>query len=110
MRIVIAVLLAWALSGCANNELIVLLPDEDGKVGALDVTNKGGTVELNQALAAARAGEDSVQKAKVTQDQVQQTFGAALAAEPPAPVAVWYGMPAPPPPGPGPEQAGMVLV
>ena len=87
MRIVIAVLLAWALSGCANNELIVLLPDEDGKVGALDVTNKGGTVELNQALAAARAGEDSVQKAKVTQDQVQQTFGAALAAEPPAPVS-----------------------
>lgn len=87
MRLALIVILAWSLAGCAKNELIVLLPDENGKVGALDVSNKGGTVALTEALAAARAGEDGVEATKVSQDEVQKTFAAALAAEPPAPVS-----------------------
>ena len=87
MRLALIVILAWSLAGCAKNELIVLLPDENGEVGALDVSNKGGTVALTKALAAARAGEDSVEATKVSQDEVQKTFAAALAAEPPAPVS-----------------------
>jgi len=87
MRLALIVILAWSLAGCAKNELIVLLPDENGEVGALDVSNKGGTVALTKALAAARAGEDSVEASKVSQDEVQKTFAAALAAEPPAPVS-----------------------
>ena len=87
MRLALIVILAWSLAGCAKNELIVLLPDENGEVGALDVSNKGGTVALTEALAAARAGEDSVEATKVSQDEVQKTFAAALAAEPPAPVS-----------------------
>ena len=87
MRLALIVILACSLAGCAKNELIVLLPDENGEVGALDVSNKGGTVALTEALAAARAGEDSVEATKVSQDEVQKTFAAALAAEPPAPVS-----------------------
>ena len=87
MRLALIVILAWSLAGCAKNELIVLLPDENGEVGALDVSNKGGTVALTKALAAARAGEDSVEATRVSQDEVQKTFAAALAAEPPAPVS-----------------------
>lgn len=87
MRLALIVILAWSLAGCAKNELIVLLPDENGEVGALDVSNKGGTVALTEALAAARAGEDSVEATRVSQDEVQKTFAAALAAEPPAPVS-----------------------
>lgn len=87
MRLALIVILAWSLAGCAKNELIVLLPDENGEVGALDVSNKGGTVALTEALAAARAGEDSVEATKVSQDEVQKTLAAALAAEPPAPVS-----------------------
>ena len=75
------------LSGCANSELVVLLEGEDGEVGELDVTSEGNTVSLSQPLAAARAGGTGVEAAKISADEVQSNFGAALNAEPAAPTS-----------------------
>ncbi len=84
--------IALILGGCAtpNRDLIVLLPDKDGKVGTVVVQNpKGGTV-LNTAYATARTAPDgSIQSGKATRDEVKEmgAFGGALGAQPPRPIS-----------------------
>ena len=79
-----------AIAGCAtpSRDLIVLLPDRDGKVGTVVVQNpKGGTV-LNSAYAAARSSSDGgVQRGTASQNEVKEVFGGALAAQPPRPIS-----------------------
>ena len=83
-------LIALILGGCAapNRDLIVLLPDKDGKVGTVVIQNpKGGTV-LNTAYATARTAPDgSIQSSKATQGEVKDVFGGALGAQPPRPIS-----------------------
>ena len=86
-RVLSLAVVLLTLSGCANSELVVLLEGEDGKVGELDVTSEGDTVSLSQPLAAARAGGTGVEAAKISADEVQSNFGAALNAEPAAPTS-----------------------
>jgi outer membrane protein OmpA-like peptidoglycan-associated protein len=70
-------------------EMVVLLPDADGKVGTIVVeTDKGRQVVLNSAYATARADPaGSVRRETVKQEEVRRTFGPALAAQPPKPVS-----------------------
>jgi len=78
---------AVVLSGCAS-ELVVLLPDEGGKVGAVDVRGGSGTVTLDTAYAGTRSGfMGGVNPVSVEETQVRTDFAAALAAVPPAPVS-----------------------
>ncbi len=50
-RQLLAVLLAAALAGCAApRTTVVLLPDEDGHVGAVSVSGAGGSRQLEQAF------------------------------------------------------------
>ena len=85
LHAVAALALVVLLSGCASTELVVLLPDESGKVGQLDVTSDGATVALDKALSAARAGGTSLEQATVSDAEVKASFGAALDAAPAAP-------------------------
>lgn len=67
-----------------KQNLIVLLPETDGKVGRVTVTNQAGTVQLEHPYAAARAENSSVAPEAVTIDEgrVRQLFGGVLDALP----------------------------
>jgi len=79
--------LAWAvlLSACSTTkELVVLLPGEDGKVGAVAIEEKQRTTILDTPLAAARIDtQGRVKKDTLTEEEVKRTFSQALAAQPP---------------------------
>jgi len=80
---------ALILGGCATRQdLVVLLPDKDGKVGTVIVQNpKGGTV-LNSAYASARTATDGgMRRDTASESEVKEVFGAALAAQPPRPIS-----------------------
>jgi len=69
-------------------ERIVLLPDADGRTGAVIVTTAGGETVLDKPYTAADVyAHGKVERADETRDSVQSRFGLALAAMPPAPVS-----------------------
>ena len=71
-----------------RDDLVVLLPDQDGKTGALSVTHAGTERVLDTPRAAARITEEGrIVTGIATPEEVQQAFGAALAAQPPRPVS-----------------------
>ena len=81
-------LAALLLAACATPDHIVLLPDDQGKVGKLNVGNEGGETLLDSAYATADARSGSkAERGSTTAAQVRQDFGAVLDALPPAPVS-----------------------
>lgn len=80
---------AVLLGACAtNSDLVVLVPDPDGKVGTVVVTGAQGAATLNQAYAAARVEEGRVaQPETVNEGEIKAIFGGALAAQPARPVS-----------------------
>src|SRR5262245_50652089 len=72
----------------AREDLVVLLPDKDGKTGALSVTHAGAERVLDTPLAAARIKDEGpIETGTSTPDEVKRTFGDALAAQPLRPVS-----------------------
>lgn len=71
----------------AGQEMVVLLPDAEGKVGTVIVeTEKGEQVVLNSAYATARVDPaGSVRQETAKEPEVKQTFQAAVAAQPAKP-------------------------
>lgn len=85
-RFLVALLLI-ALAGCATKPqgTVVLLPDAQGKDTAVVVKQGGGELLLDKPYAAADLTDKGPLKATSSAEQVQQRFGAALAARPAAP-------------------------
>lgn len=84
-------LMLCLLPACSrlNDNLFVLLEDADGKVGAIEVSNAKGsqTIEqTGQAVALRSANSTPSGTFEVSQDDINERFGAALAAEPEPPV------------------------
>ena len=80
--------LALLLAACAGADRIVLLPDDQGKVGKLNVGNAGGDTLLDSAYATASAsGSHKAEAGHTDADTVHQEFGTVLAALPLAPVS-----------------------
>jgi outer membrane protein OmpA-like peptidoglycan-associated protein len=73
------------LTGCySTKEWVVLLPGEDGQVGAVAVKGKEHTEILDAPLTSAVIDtRGQVKRRAVDETQVQETFGRALAAQPP---------------------------
>lgn len=71
-----------------SQEMVVLLPDAEGKVGTIVVeTEKGERVVLNSAYATARVDPaGTVRRETAKEPEVRQAFQAAVAAQPPKPV------------------------
>src|SRR5258708_32666641 len=85
-----ALLASLVLGGCAtpSQELVVLLPDKEGKVGTVVVQGQKGKTVLNTAYASARTTSDGgVQRGTASQSEVKDVFGSALAAQPPRPIS-----------------------
>jgi outer membrane protein OmpA-like peptidoglycan-associated protein len=84
------ILAALLANGCASNRnLIVLLPDNTGHVGEVQITNKNGSQVVSKAWHASQIqGADAAPGTAVSigEEEVDRIFGAALKAlpEPPA--------------------------
>jgi len=77
------------LAACSTTKtLVVLLPEESGTNSAVTVGEGSRAVVLNTPLTAATVdARGTIDKATVTQEEVQRTFGEALAAQPPKPLS-----------------------
>ena len=86
--LLILLLLTLAAACAPKRSLVVLVPDREGHVGRVTLTNPQGTAVLTQAnegveVAGPKAAPGTPRI--LPPERIQQTFGAALAAEPPAP-------------------------
>jgi len=73
----------------AGRTQVVLMPDQDGKVGEVTVRNRGGSRKINQAgqMAEAKDGTSAIStQAPLAEGDIHKVFGAALAALPKKPV------------------------
>jgi outer membrane protein OmpA-like peptidoglycan-associated protein len=98
---VVLTLTAALLGGCAaqpptlptpatqtRDDLYVVLPDRNGKAGAVTVTHAGDEKVLDIPYAAARIKEEGrLETGVVTEQEVGEIFGPALAAQPLRPVS-----------------------
>ncbi|HHO49001.1 MAG TPA: OmpA family protein [Desulfobacteraceae bacterium] len=83
--ILLCLALAAFLAGCASRNLVVLLPDQDGSVGAIEVANARGSVTIAEpGETASVASADRAPKAAkpMSEEKISRTFREALAAEP----------------------------
>ena len=77
------------LAACSTTKtLVVLLPEESSTSGAVAVGEGPRAVVLDTPLTSTTVdSRGNIGKAPVTQEEVQRTFGAALAAQPPKPLS-----------------------
>jgi len=87
-RTLVIALAVLALAGCSGTT-VVLVPDPDGKVGRVAVTTQGGETTLSSSGESTRAAaaEDKPEAPRImSQEQIRERFGAALANEPMPPL------------------------
>ena len=85
----LAIFTLLVLSACTPTNLFVLLPDDDGKVGSIQVQNDAGSQTLDQAGQATgldRAGQEPVEPFVLEEEEIRDVFGEALDAQPEPPV------------------------
>ena len=89
LRSVFTVLILFLVAACAGpKDVIVLLADENGKVGEVTVQSTDGSkVVLNKALASAEVGAGDLTKGQMVQDRVDVVFKDVLSALPQNPVS-----------------------
>ena len=78
----------FIFSGCSSRNVIVLLPDRDGNVGAIDVTNDKGSVSIDKPGATVNIASSSNTPKFVgimSEEDIANRFKEALAAEPKQP-------------------------
>lgn len=76
------------LSGCGQKNVFVLLPDKDGTVGSIELTNEKGSVVVDQAgqgIAVSSRTSAPKQAAPMSEEEINRTFREALTAEPTPP-------------------------
>ncbi len=86
---VLAPALLLALTGCGlPANVVILLPDENGRVGKVAVHEGGSTAELDKPLAAVNAGSEASLRDVFTarKSDVDSEFAGALEAAPRAPL------------------------
>ena len=82
-----AICLAFLIAACGDQRLgknlVIVLPDEDGTVGAVAVSDGTNEILLNTANSAAKIGNDGkVAAVSVTKDDIDTIFGTTLNAAP----------------------------
>ncbi|MDR3417410.1 MAG: OmpA family protein [Nevskia sp.] len=88
---ILAAAAALLLAACATPDRIVLLPDDQGKVGKLNVHGSaGGDTLLNSAYDTATVSGGKAQRSTGNAQDVNKDFGGVLATLPQAPVAYTF--------------------
>lgn len=83
------VIFCWLIAGCAPKETFVLLPDPDGEVGNIVVSNVHGsqTLDTAQQAVTVRSKADSPSEAGTMKEkEIRRLFGKAMDAQPSPPV------------------------
>lgn len=80
----ISLLLALGLSGCSQS-YVVLLAEDDGSLGKVEVTTPQGTTLLENNRDGVNLKGEAGKSFAVSEQQIKQDFGAALAASPEKP-------------------------
>ena len=90
LRRVFILTVASLVAGCATprNDLVVVLPEQDGKVGAVVVDDGKRETVLHTPYASVRTERDGMQATTSNAEQVRKEFGPALAALPARPVSL----------------------
>lgn len=86
-RCLLGSLLVLALAGCASKGYVALLPDQDGRVGQVLVSNAKGQTLLDSKSQAAELDTAPGKTFVLSDEQLRKDFGAAMAAAPQAPVS-----------------------
>ena len=86
---VVLALAVWLAACSTNKSLFVLMPDENGEVGAIEVSNPQGSVTLTEAGQTAEV-KSATSRVTVADDamsdqEIQEVFGDALAVVPQPP-------------------------
>jgi len=81
VRALLALMLLAALGAC-RQALVVVLPNEDGSVGAVTLDDGRTTATLDKPLAAAEVRGGAGAVAKVEQNEITELFAAAFSARP----------------------------
>lgn len=74
---------------CGHKNIIVLVPDPDGSVGQVSVSNDAGTVDMSRANQSTRVRDRTTAPAapaELKPEQVQELFGQVLSNVPPPPI------------------------
>lgn len=74
-----------AVIACGTKSTVVLVPDPDGRVGKLEVTNQGGTQTLDRANQSVQIKNKKTAPGiptKLSHDEITAVFSDALAAQP----------------------------
>jgi outer membrane protein OmpA-like peptidoglycan-associated protein len=82
---VLLLLSAIWIGGCATGKtVVVLLPDPDGQAGEIEISNKDGTRNLNQAGYAVSVSSGNAPKpaGEMSEKEIKHIFAKALAVEP----------------------------
>ena len=84
-----AALLALLVASCSSvKTFVVLLPEESGASSAVTVGEGSRATVLDTPMTAATVDDGgNIGKRAITPEEVKQTFGAALAAQPPKPIS-----------------------
>lgn len=80
-------LLGFLLAACAPATTVVLLPDDDGKLGQVTVAAGGASRTLAQASGYVEATDKLSETQRMDDATIQKVFGAALAAAPEKPLS-----------------------
>jgi outer membrane protein OmpA-like peptidoglycan-associated protein len=77
----LAAIIGLGLNACSQS-YVVLLPDEDGSIGKVQVTTKEGVTVLENPRAGTVIGGEPGKTFEVGEEQINKDFGAALSASP----------------------------
>ncbi len=83
-------MIALGLAGCANQSYVVLLANDDGTTGKVFVSGREGSTLLERHHDGATIGGPAGKTFIVSDDQIAQDFGAAMAASPKKPLSVLF--------------------
>ena len=84
-RIALPLLATCLLAACAPSSYLVLMPEEDGKVGAVQVSQGEQQVTLSTAREGVVLGQDKLAAVELGENRINKDFADALAAQPRAP-------------------------
>ena len=89
-RLLLCLVLASFLAGCAAKNVFVLLPDQDGKVGRIEVKNEQGSLAIakpGDAISVAAANSAPKAAPAMGEKEINRAFKEALAVEPRQPLS-----------------------
>jgi len=86
---ILLLLSALLITACSNKNLVVLIPDPDGTVGSITISNQAGSVEIyrpNQVAIIKDRDTAPSSPVNMKKKEIDSLFSEALASQPPPPV------------------------